>query len=315
MTSYASLLTLVAPVFVVVLSGFALRRLGKLRAEADGSLLTLAVNFLYPCFIADTVLGNSALDDLGNLLFPPIVGAALLASSFAVAAIAARVLRLKRPQPASTFTFTAAIPNWGYLPIPIVGGLFGEGTTGVLFVHNIGFELCMWSLGVWVLSGEGGWRRAMNVPFFAILGALLLNLVHAANWLPVFATESLHFLGQGAIPLSLLLTGAMLADSMSEGGLLRDWPRTLAGCAVKILILPPLILVAARWLPCSTELKRVLVVQAAMPCAMVPIVMTRFFKADSGTAVRIVVASTLLGLLTIPLWLRIGMPFVGVGEG
>jgi predicted permease len=239
----------------------------------------------------------------------------LLASSFLVAAIAARFLRIKRPQPASTFTFTAAIPNWGYLPIPIVGGLFGEGTTGVLFVHNIGFELCMWSLGVWVLSGHGGWRRAMNVPFFAILSALLLNLVHAADWLPVFATASLHFLGQGAIPLSLLLTGAMLADSMSEGGLFRDWPRTLAGCAVKILILPPLILLAARWLPCSAELKRVLVVQAAMPCAMVPVVLARLYKADSGTAVRIVVASTLLGLLTIPLWLRLGMIFVGVGEG
>ncbi len=314
MTSYSDLLSHIAPVFVVVLSGFALRRLGKLHAAADSSLLTIAVNFLYPCLIADTVLGNSALNDLSNLLLSPIAGAALLASSFAVAAIAARVLRIQRPQPASTFTFTAAMPNWGYLPIPIVGALFGERTTGVLFVHNIGFELCMWSLGVWVLSGEGGWRRALNVPFFAILSALLLNLVHAAEWLPAFATHSLHFLGQAAIPLSLLLTGAMLADSVREGGLLRDWPRTLAGCAVKMLILPPLILLAARWLPCSTELKRVLVVQAAMPCAMVPVVMSRLYKADAGTAVRIVVASTMLGLLTIPLWLKLGLNFAGVGE-
>ena len=255
MTSYASLLALIAPVFVAVFSGFALRRLGKLRAEADSSILTISLNFLYPCFIADTVLGNPALRDPGNLLFSPVVGAVLLACCFAVAAIVSRAIGLARPQPHGTFTFTAAIPNWGFLPIPIVAGLFDKGTTGVLFVHNIGFELCMWSLGVWVISGHGGWRRALNVPFFAILGALLLNLVHAADWLPDFVKESLHFIGKGAIPLQLILTGAMLADSTREGGLLRDWTHTLAGCAVKLLILPPLILLAARWLPCSIELK------------------------------------------------------------
>ena len=310
-TAYASLLTAVAPAFVVIACGFGLRRLGKLQPVADASLLTVAVNFLYPCFIADAVLANHELRDFGNVLIAPVAGAALLAGSFGIAALVARAMRLQRPHPARTFTFTAAIPNWGYLPVPLVQAIF-PGSIGVLFVHNIGFELVLWSLGVWLLAGEGSWRRVFNIPFFAILAALALNLARASDWLPAFVMNSLHFLGQGAVPLSLLLTGAMLADSVAAGSLTQNPARTLTGCIVKLGILPPLIILAARYLPCSLDLKRVLVVQAAMPCAMVPVVLTRLYHADTGTAVRLVITTTLLGLLTIPLWLRIGAHIVGL---
>lgn len=308
----ASLFGAVAPTFVVIACGFALRRFRRLQPEADASLLTLAVNFLYPCLIADTVLNSAALRDMRTVATAPLIGFSLLLLCFALAALAAKMLRLKWPQPARTFAFSAAIPNWGYLPIPIVQQLFGTDATGILFVHNIGLELALWSAGIWLLSGGSSWRRVLNVPFFAILGALVLNFAHGSAWLPRVALDSLHFLGLAAIPLSLLLTGAMLADSVVS---LRDDRRaavTLAGCLVRAALLPPLFLAAARWLPVTPDLKRVLAVQAAMPCAMVPILLTRYFKGDVGTAVQIVLASTALGLLTIPIWLRIGFAWLGL---
>ena len=152
----------------------------------------------------------------------------------------------------------------------------------------------------------------LTVPFLAILGALALNLAHGADWLPRIALDSLHMLGQAAIPLSLLLTGAMLADAVVS---LRDDRRpliTVAGCLVRAALLPPLFLAAAYWLPVSLDLKRVLAVQAAMPCAMVPVLLSRHYRGDTGIAVQIVLASTALGLLTIPLWLRIGFAWLGL---
>ena len=310
--TYGSLLAAVAPTFVVLACGFALRRFRGLRPEADTSLLTVAVNFLYPCFIADTVLNSTALRDVRTVAIAPVIGFSLLLICFGIAALAARLLRLRWPQPARTFAFSAAIPNWGYLPIPLVQQLFDQNTTGVLFVHNIGLELALWSAGVWLLSGTGSWRQVLTIPFFAILGALALNFAHAADWLPRVALDSLHFLGQAAIPLSLLLTGATLADAVVS---LRDDRSpliTVAGCIVRAAVLPPLFLAAAYWLPVSLDLKRVLAVQAAMPCAMVPVLLSRHFRGDIGTAVQIVLASTVLGLLTIPFWLRIGFAWLGL---
>lgn len=79
---------------------------------------------------------------------------------------------------------------------------------------------------------------------------------------------------------------------------------------MRAALLPPLFLAAAKWLPVSLDLKPVLAVQAAMPCAMVPVLISRHYRGDTGIAVQIVLASTALGLLTIPLWLRIGFAWL-----
>ena len=313
-TDFLTLLAAVAPVFVVLVCGAVLRALGKLKPEADSSLLSVAVNFLYPCFIADTVINSNALRNPANLFVAPAVGCATLIIGFAVAFAIALLLRMNCPQPARTFAFTAAIPNWGYLAIPVVQSLFpaqSKDTLGILFIHNIGLELTLWSVGVWLLAGEKSWRRAFNIPFFAILSSLLLSILRAGEWLPRFALESLHFLGQAAMPLSLLLTGATFTDQFREKNAPSNWSAPIAGIAVKLLILPPLFLLAARWLPCSIELKRVIVVQAAMPTAMVPVILARIYGGDAGLSLRIVLSTTALSLVTIPLWLRVGLGWIG----
>lgn len=308
-TDFLSLLAAVAPVFVVVGSGAALRTLGKLKPAADSSLLSVAVNFLYPCFIADVVIRSNALRNPSNVLIAPAVGCATLLIGFAVALGVAALLRMDRPQPTRTFAFTSGIPNWGYLAIPLMQSLFAgqsADTLGVLFIHNIGLELTLWSVGVWLLAGEKSWRRAFNIPFFAILSSLVLSVMRASEWLPKFALESLHFLGQAALPLSLLLTGATFADQFREKDAPSKWSATVAGIVVKLVLLPPIFILAARWMPCSVELKRVMVVQAAMPTAMVPVVLARMYGGDASLSLRIIFSTTALGLVTIPLWLRIG---------
>jgi hypothetical protein len=45
---------------------------------------------------------------------------------------------------------------------------------------------------------------------------------------------------------------------------------------------------------------------------MVPVLLSRHYRGDTGIAVQIVLASTALGLLTIPLWLRIGFAWLGL---
>jgi predicted permease len=73
-----------------------------------------------------------------------------------------------------------------------------------------------------------------------------------------------------------------------------------------------LILAVARWLPCSLELKRVLVVQAAMPAAVFPIVLARHYGGQPLTAVQIVLGTTVLGIFVSPLWISAGRAWLGV---
>jgi len=74
--------------------------------------------------------------------------------------------------------------------------------------------------------------------------------------------------------------------------------------------MPLLMLAVARYIPASPEMKQVLIVQAAMPAAVFPIVLARRYGGDPITAIRIVIGTSLVGFITIPLWLRLGMRFV-----
>jgi malate permease and related proteins len=76
-------------------------------------------------------------------------------------------------------------------------------------------------------------------------------------------------------------------------------------------VLPVVFLLLARYAPVSIELKRVLVVQAAMPSGLMPLVLARHYGGQPVVAAQIIVGTTLLGVLAIPLWLYLGLGWVG----
>ncbi len=316
--NFLQILNTVAPVFVLIGSGVFLRLLGWLKAEADPSLLKIGVNVLFPALIADTVLGNPLLARANDLWLPPLLGFVLVLVSLGVLALLLLPLRL----PSDTFRagiVSAGIQNYGYLVIPLVEALYDRETLGVLFMHNLGVEMAMWSLVIAILSGARGkgiLRHIFNVPVIAIILSGLLNLFHGQEWLPAFFRKSMHLLGQAAIPVALLLTGATLWDLFHQ----RTEGRVpVAGLSVALLarlaLLPLLFLIVARFLPMPPALQRILVLQAAMPAAMMPAVLCRHYNSDARFSLQIILMTTLVGLVTIPLWLRFGLHWVGISLG
>ena len=73
-----------------------------------------------------------------------------------------------------------------------------------------------------------------------------------------------------------------------------------------------LFLLAVKFLPMTVELKRVLVLEAAMPTAVFPVVLAKLYKGDPATAMRAVLGTAVVSLVTIPLWIKFGMKFVGL---
>ncbi len=190
-------------------------------------------------------------------------------------------------------------------------------------MHTLGVEVAFWLGASFILAGsrssgqsEGGgsaWRRAISTPVIAILASLLLNFVHLGSSIPAWLLGGARMLGASAIPMALLLTGATLSDFLSEVRPSRSGAVTVSGaCLLRLGLLPFAFLALARWAPCSLELKQVLIVQAAMPCAMLPIVLTKHYGGDTGMAVQIVTATTALAIFTIPYWMRFGMQFASL---
>jgi hypothetical protein len=167
MKEFLTVLTAVLPVFGIMGIGLWLRRRNWLSADADASLMRVTINLLLPALIFDSVLGNAALRRPENLLVPPLVGFGMVAVGLGVARLFARVAGLKTKPEQRTFAFLAGLQNYAYLTIPLCITLFDSGTTGVLFVHNVGAEMAMWTLCIAVLTGSGlagSWKKMLNAP-------------------------------------------------------------------------------------------------------------------------------------------------------
>jgi malate permease and related proteins len=315
MPTYWELLLLVLPVFALIAVGVLVRRLHWIEGDAETSLIRLVVNVCYPCLIFESVAGNTALRSPGNLVLPPLVGFAVTWFGIRAGLLVARLIGLHIGTGLRTFALAVGITNYGYLPLPIMAAMWGSESTGVLLVHNVGVEAALWTVGILTLSGlslREGWRRLMSPIVITLVVAVICNLAGVTPRLPKPLTDTIHALGVCGIPLGLVMTGVNLANYLREPSELFEMKVSFAANALRLGVLPVLILLVARYLPCSVELKRVIVVQAAMPAAMISVIVARLYGGHPRTAVQIVLGTTALGLFVIPLWLRIGLAWVQV---
>ncbi len=81
---------------------------------------------------------------------------------------------------------------------------------------------------------------------------------------------------------------------------------------LRLGVLPVAFLLVAKFAPLPLELKRVLVLQAAMPAAVFPLIITKHYGGDTITAMRVIIGTSAVAIVTIPLWIRFGIKFVGL---
>ena len=289
------------PVYLMILAGAVVRWVKLVPPGADTPLMGLTVNLLMPCLILDKMMGSAVLRDTGMLAWSAGLGFAGVAAGIGLSYAAGRMLRLHRGSGLRTFSLTTGLQNYGFVAIPVLAGVFpAKDTMGVLFLHNLGVELAMWSLGLMMLQGSwAGLARIFRTgPILAVLAGIVLVLTRADGHCPGFVRSAMSQLGASAIPLQLLLVGMTMSDL-----LLAERPTArvaLAGVVVRLGLLALLLLAAARYFPLGRELKEVLIVQAAMPAAVFPIVLARHYGGHPPTAIQVVVATGAVSLLSIP---------------
>ena len=312
MAEILKVLSAVLPVFLITFLGYQFRRINWLNREADDSLMRVAMNVLLPCLAFSKISGNEAIRQPENVWLPPLVGFSSIAIGMLVGWIARQYATGQIGPKARTYAIAIGVFNFGFVPIPLSESLFGPNAVAVLFVFNVGTLLAMWSLGVMLLHGEltSAWSKVLNAPFLSVVLALIINATGLYLYIPEVVIKSIDMLGRCAIPMSILLMGAMMKDYLS----LCEFSSAFRVCWTSIILrlglLPAFMIITANWLPFSVELKQVVLIQASMPAAMFPILISRMYGGSPVIATQIAIATTLFSLITIPLWLRFGISFL-----
>ncbi|MBK8037809.1 MAG: AEC family transporter [Verrucomicrobiaceae bacterium] len=313
MLDYAGILAVTLPVYLMMGTGAVLRKTGVLPTEADKGLMKLSVAVLTPALIIERVAGNPAVMQPLPVLMAAGLGFALVVLGITVSYALAPLIGLRVHEGRRTFGVSCGLQNYGFVAIPIVTALFpDQGTLGVLFTFTLGIELACWTACVGMLTGfdKAPLKLALNPPVITILSSLLLNFTGLHGYIPQVAHNTLGMLGGCAVPLAVLLIGASIADIWGQERM--NWKIAVLSPVLRLGVIPLAFLAAAVFLPLTNELKRILIVQAAMPSAVFNIVIARLYGGHPATAVQCVLATTVVSCVTTPFVIAWALKWIGV---
>ncbi|MEM6980714.1 MAG: AEC family transporter [Planctomycetota bacterium] len=327
----------VLSVFLVMGVGATCRTKQWLTKSADISLAKLTANVLLPSLFLDRILTDDSLSSLVDVWQPPLFGFVETTCSFLFALLLARKVGpwfgLDTDGKHRAFALCAGICNYGYIPLPLAQIFYPSAEVELIF-HNVGVDLALWSVGVSIIAGtqpdepispdrqpppSPRWKRwrgrlskLVSPPLIAVVLALSIRSTGLDRFIPGAVMKTLGWLAGTSIPMGLLLSGAIIIDFIRDADWHGSFKTILAAIGYRQFLMPILMLAIAKSLADSVDLQHVLLLQAAMPAAIFPIVLTRLYGGDTATALRVVLSTSLAALVFIPGWMAVGAWFLGV---
>lgn len=305
--------TAIAPVVVLILLGWALRR-AEFAPEAFWTGLDRLTYFiLLPCLLVNGLV-SANLDEL------PVGDAVLAAGAGVLAAVVLMhaVRRVVAPKPGAYGALVrCGLRGNNYPVLAIVVTLFDDVGLSAFALSLIAFVPLTNLIGVVALvrtgSGKGSAANALgpivreillNPILIAVALGLAINV--ADTGIPGPADTILEVLGGAALPLGLLAVGAGLAFDATAG----SGRAVLASMAVKLLLLPALVLIGLDILEIGGTYATALLIHAAVPCSVSTYAFARQLRGDAKTTAAMIAAQTVVSIVTLPFWLWLATEFL-----
>ena len=289
MSTVVIVIQIVAPVFILAAIGFGWVRLGY-----DYSVVfvtRLAMTISVPCLIF-VALMKAQIDpaSLAKAFWAAVAAYVLVTVLFLVIVKVAKL-------DFSTYMHPLIFGNTGNLGLPLAMFAFGEEGLSLAVVIFAVMIVYSFSLGIWMVSGRGSFGKVLREP--TVYGALLGALFMYNGWqTPVWLTNTLQLTGQMAIPLMLITLGVALGRIDVRGFL-----RPLVLALFKVIACTAIAVGVAMAFELGQVATAVLILQLAMPVAVTSYLLAEKYGADSETVAGLVVVSTAISVVSIPLTL------------
>ncbi len=282
-----TVLNITAPVFLLAIVGIIWVKVGF---EYQVQFVTrLAMTLSVPCLIF-VALMEAEIEPtaLANLSL------AALAAYVIVTAILFVVVKVGRLD-VRTFLAPLIFGNTGNLGLPLAFFAFGDVGLSYAVVIFAVMAIMSFTFGIWLVAGAGSGGKVLKEPLVGatILGALFLW----QGWeTPEFLTNALRLIGQMAIPLMLITLGVAIARLEIKGMV-----QAVVLSLVKVAVCVAAAWLAGVWFDLEPIATAILILQVATPVAVTSYLLAEKYGTDPQPVAGLVVVSTLLSVLALPL--------------
>jgi malonate transporter and related proteins len=309
MSGFLHHFTLASPLFLLVLAGYAVARVGRWPTTVSEALSRFAYAVAIPAMLFRMMSDFSRLPPVDARLLLAFFGGCLIV--FVIGRLVARGLFRLDGVAQSVFALGGVFSNNVMLGIGIAKTTLGEAALPVVSMVIVFNALILWTLvtvsvewarhGEFSLHGFGKTVRGVltNPIVASILGGTLWGFADIP--LPAFVDAPLEMLGHGAVPLSLFALGMGLAEYKIRDGL----NQSLAICAIKLAVQPLVVWLLARALGLPPLETQVVTMLASLAIGINVYVMAMQFGSMQGPVAAGLVLSVLMSSVTTPLVLTL----------
>ena len=286
--------------FIIMLIGLLTAKLNIFTHEVRRKLSVFLLNVLSPLIIIVNFQRDYSKDILVNMGIISIVafaaiGGGLLLGSF--------IWRKSLENKKAVLHYATGFPNCGYLGYPVLGGLFGA--EGIMYtaIFVMVFYFFMWTIGIKIFSGKSAkWYSPLIRPaIIAIFIGIIMFIFSIKLPVPIF--DAFSMVGGMISPVAMLLVGSYLADSKIKE-IFTDKHIYLVSI-VRFIFIPAIIYFIIKPFNLSDIVFISCVVLSAMPAAASTVILATRFDKNPKFASRLVALTTLIAMLTIPVWIYI----------
>lgn len=274
-----------------------------LTEEGRKCLTDVMTDVLLPCNIFLSFLSSGEIEMLKLSMITVVLAIVIIVSSSTFAWL---LYRKMAPKKRVVFLYGIANSNAIFIGLPIIQSLLGA--DGVLqhSMYMIFDRIFIWTYALSLYTGvQGSHRDAMKrlISHPAIIAAALgIAAMLTGITVPQFLLDTMKYFSQCVTAMSMLLVGTVLM-----GLKLRDvmhWD-IWSFCALRLVLLPGFALLLCKLLRAPYIVATTCTLMTGMPAASLTAVLAVRYKVDARSATSLVALSTVLSVITIPVWFTV----------
>lgn len=265
---------------------------------------SFAINVLTPFLIFSSITGNFTKEDLLTAWIYPLLGFLMMVLHGFFGYLFLPALRHNTAERKATFLHMAVVNNFLYLPLIVVDYIWGGKTVAALLLCSVGSTFGQWTIGIAVMAGNDV-KRMLKILISSNSIAVVVSVLYLLQpyRLPGSVANFLGKTGSLAIPMCMIFIGASIYLSRSRWG--AHISDVFVTTFIRILVIPVLTLLVLRFLPLPETAYHVACVLAVMPASAGSVLIMREYGGDVDFAGQLILSTTLLALVTMPLLLAL----------
>ena len=297
--------------FLIGLVGFVLAKRGWFSPETKALLPRLVTIITLPPYLFANILTTFNHDQLMSLVYGTIIPMVSVVLVFLISLVLARLLRLPKGR-WGIFCAGLATSNTIFIGLPVNVALFGPDALPYVLLYFFANTTFFWTVGNYCLSldGDGGRaperilslataKRVFSPPLLGFLVGVVVVMLEFQP--PKFFMDAAHYIGGLTTPLAIIFIGITLASvSFKELKPDRDVLALLIG---RVTISPLVIYGLIRLFPLPPLMAKVFIIQASLPIISSAVLLAGYYRTDVRYASVVVSLSTLLMLVTVPVYM------------